>query len=144
MGRPLDDRRILLVDDQADTLEMLELALSHAGADVEAARDPAAGLSILRRIHIDAAVCDLRMPEIDGYEWVRRVRAMPEPHFRTLPVIALTGDDSWRYRNPLHAASAGFDYHLTKPVDLAILVETLARLLVGHRPPSGTQAPHRK
>ena len=87
------------------------------------------GLAILETEALQVILCDLRMPEMDGFAFVGRVR--DNPRLARLPVVALTArDDSRAY---LRTWSASFDAHLTKPVALDTLVETVRRVIAQPR-----------
>ena len=130
---------ILVVDDRPETTDMLRMALRAAGAEVRCTVDGVSALETLRAKQIDAVVCDLRMPRMDGYEFVARVRAIEQERALPLPVVAVTGEDSWRYRDPYAAAANGFDYHFVKPVEPQSLVDKLRALLIARaRKPAET------
>jgi PAS domain S-box-containing protein len=115
-------RRVLVVEDSADARESLRLLLELAGHVVETAEDGPGGLAKLRAFRPDVALIDLGLPGLDGYALARRARA--EPETRAIRLVAITGygqgDDRQR------ALEAGFDQHLTKPVDAARLRRVLA------------------
>ncbi|HEX8119066.1 MAG TPA: response regulator, partial [Pyrinomonadaceae bacterium] len=120
------------VDDDADTLEMLLLFLRRAGAEVAGAPSAAAALEALERFRPDVLVADIGMPEADGYELLRRVRALGADRGGLTPAVALTAyaGDADRAR----ALRSGFQAHLPKPVAPDALVKTVADL-------AGTAAP---
>jgi len=105
--------RILIVDDNIDSADLMGEILRSEGHEVAVAHDGAAGLAQFARFHPELAILDLGLPEIDGYALARQVRADPEHHATTL--IALSGyaqaEDIARSRD------AGFTHHLAKPVD---------------------------
>jgi PAS domain S-box-containing protein len=108
---PAEGRRILIVEDNADSREMLRVLLELAGHEVHEAEDGPGGLAALERVRPDVALIDLGLPGLDGYELARRARQAGT----TARLVALTGyglpDDRQRSRQ------AGFDAHLVKPVD---------------------------
>ena len=123
--RPIGARRILLVEDNADAREMLRVMLSLGGHLVSEAADGSSGVAAAQGQHPDIALIDLGLPDIDGFEVARRIRANgTAPRIR---LVALTGygqeDDVRR------ALAAGFDLHLTKPVDPAMLKEVFSSLV---------------
>lgn len=122
-----------MADDKQELLDMLADALGEAGADVITARNGEEALQHLRTRRFDALVSDLKMPRMNGHELLRALRSMAQEEKRTLPAIAVSGEDSWKYLDPFAAALAGFDYHFIKPVMPDVLIEQLARLM----PPTG-------
>ncbi len=129
---PLVGMRVLAVDDDRDTLEMLSLFLRRAGAEVASAASAAAALEVLERFRPDVLVADIGMPEVDGYELLRRVRALPPERGGLTPAVALTAyaGESDRTR----ALRSGFQAHLPKPVEPDALISTVSNL-------AGTAAP---
>jgi PAS domain S-box-containing protein len=115
-------QRILVVDDNVDAAESLGALLRCLGAEVVTVHDGPAALEALRTEEPCAAVLDIGMPGMDGYEVARRVRA--GPHGGQIQLIALTGwgNDEDRRRS----REAGIDHHLVKPVDLNVLESLLA------------------
>jgi CheY-like chemotaxis protein/two-component sensor histidine kinase len=115
-------RRVLIVDDNADAAETLRMALELQGHDARAAYSGEAALEALTRFDADVILLDLGMPHMDGFEVADRIRALPRG--RDVLLVALTGwgqiDDRRR------TAEAGFDEHLTKPVDNERLAAMLA------------------
>jgi two-component system OmpR family response regulator len=105
--------RVLLVDDNADSSEPLSLLLQSKGFDTRIATDGEAALGIADEFLPDCVVLDLGLPDMDGYEVARRLRARPTG--ADLVLVALTGWAGQDVRN--RAADAGFDYHLVKPVN---------------------------
>jgi PAS domain S-box-containing protein len=118
-------RRVLVVEDNADSAQSLALLLRMAGADATTANGGIAALGEARSAPPDAILLDIGLPDIDGYEVCRGIRA--EPWGRTVPMIAMTGWGQEEDRRKSKAA--GFDAHLVKPVDPSALMKTLAELL---------------
>jgi CheY-like chemotaxis protein len=117
--------RILLVDDNAESLEIFQMALQTAGHIVDVAHDGKEGLELAQRGEYDAAVVDIGLPLLDGYQVAEGVvAALGE---RRPALIALTGYG--RPEDRERALGSGFDAHLTKPVDLDVLESTLSRVL---------------
>jgi PAS domain S-box-containing protein len=114
--------RVLVVDDNRDAAESLGMLLELENCDVSVAFDGSQALAVLDSFNPDIALLDIGMPGMDGYELARRIRATPRG--RKLVLVALTGwgqaDDKKR------AADAGFDEHLTKPVDPDMLAQLIA------------------
>jgi CheY-like chemotaxis protein len=115
-------QRILVADDNRDAAEALSMLLRFAGHEIVTVH---AGLDVLpamERHEIDACILDIGMPDLNGYEVARRIRATPG--FGHVLLIALTG---WgQQRDVERAREAGFDRHFTKPVDGADLEAVLA------------------
>ncbi|MGP8437951.1 chemotaxis protein CheB [Paraburkholderia fungorum] len=111
-------RRILIIDDNADASEALAMLLANAGHQVETCRDGVSGLSAVATFSPDVVLLDIGLPDMDGYEVARRLREHGSN--RNVILIAVTG-----YGLPadrLRSAEAGFDHHLTKPVDYEALI----------------------
>jgi CheY-like chemotaxis protein/anti-sigma regulatory factor (Ser/Thr protein kinase) len=117
----LDAVRVLVVDDDDDALEVVRTALGDAGASVTTARTARDALAA--RGPFDVIVSDIAMPEMDGYELIERMRQRVDT--RDIPAIALTAyarpDDVER------AKRAGYDAHLSKPLEIPTLVDTVQR-----------------
>ncbi|MFL6710023.1 MAG: response regulator [Massilia sp.] len=115
-------RRIMIVDDNIDAAQTTAEILSLMGHQVRAAHDGKAALALLQKMQPDVAILDIGLPDIDGFELGRAVRRQG---FRGT-MLALTGYGQERDRQK--ALDAGFDRHLTKPVDLAELQRAIAGL----------------
>ncbi len=132
-GLSLDNIRVLVVEDEADSRELLVETLATRGAKVVAVTSAEEALAVLHGAteasRPDVIVSDLGMPKHDGFEFIRRVRALrPEDGGRT-PAIAVTG-----YANPEdreRALAAGFQGHCGKPIDPIVVAEMVARALEG-------------
>ena len=106
-------RRVLIADDNRDAADSLALLLELSGHEVRVAHLGQTALSLAQTFRPDVALLDIGMPDLSGYEVARALRQ--EPWATDLQLIALTGwgqDDDRR-----RALEAGFDHHLTKPVD---------------------------
>jgi PAS domain S-box-containing protein len=115
-------RRVLVVDDNADAADMLRLVLDLQGHTTEVAYDPLSALRTVEQFGPDCVLLDIGLPGIDGYETARRIRALPGGE--RLQLIAVTG---WgQHEDKERARAAGFDAHLTKPVDSAAVEALLA------------------
>jgi PAS domain S-box-containing protein len=106
-------RRVLIVEDNADAREGLRLLLTHAGHEVEASEDASSGLDRLRSFRPEVALIDIGLPDVDGYALARMARQTPEA--KATYLVALTGYGQAEDRRK--ALAAGFDTHMTKPVD---------------------------
>jgi two-component system, chemotaxis family, CheB/CheR fusion protein len=129
--RSLAGRIVLVLDDREEMIDLLRDVLGAAGAHVRTSTLPERAIAILVRERVDAIVCDLKMPGMDGLEWIERVRRLPSER-RNVPALALTGDPDHIYRDPFTAAVRGFDAHLLKPVEPSVLVAQVRQLLDGH------------
>ena len=121
-GRPrLERLSILVIEDNADTRDVLKLMLEVEGASVETAENGEQGLRAAERLRPDIVLCDIGLPDIDGFEVARRIRARTDLAVSRL--IALTGYG--QAEDMRQAIKAGFDAHLTKPVNLDQLMALL-------------------
>ncbi len=121
-------RRILLVEDNADSAEMLSVMLSLHGFTTEVAHDGEAALKVAANFVPHVVCCDIGLPRMDGYEVARRMRGLLPPA-SVLIAISGYGQEHDRARS----ATAGFDHHLTKPVEPEILLALLDGLSVRDR-----------
>jgi PAS domain S-box-containing protein len=117
--------RLLVVDDNTDAAEMLIVLLRAVGYEAQGAADGHAAIESLASFTPDAAILDIGLPVMDGYELARRLR--DDPRVPGIALIALTGYG--RERDRERALSAGFDEHLVKPVEPAQLLDILERVL---------------
>jgi CheY-like chemotaxis protein len=115
-------RRVLVADDNKDAADSLAMVLELSGHDVRVAHGGCAALTLAQTFRPDVALLDIGMPELNGYEVAKELRR--EPWGTGILLIALTGwgQDDDRQR----AKDAGFDHHLTKPLDLDTLETLLA------------------
>jgi two-component system CheB/CheR fusion protein len=122
----LDGIRVMLVEDDRDAREVVAAVLTHHGAVVSAVSSASEALEVLHDVRPDVLVSDIGMPGQDGYALMRAVRALPAGDGGRVAAIALTAyaraDDSRQ------ALDAGFQMHLSKPVDPGMLAFTVARL----------------
>jgi len=123
-AEPRERRTALVVDDVADVTEMLAVVLTHAGYSVVTAASAPAALKAARERQFDVVISDIGMPEMNGYQLAREMRTMPG--YETVPMVAVTGysmfDDKERSTN------AGFNAHMTKPIDPRALLELIDQL----------------
>jgi two-component system CheB/CheR fusion protein len=117
--------RILLVEDSTDILFLLQTELEWMDYTVDIASDARTGLELAQKNHPNIIVSDLNMPGMDGCQFMRRVRQTRA--LAGVPAIALTGYSLDKEANL--ALTAGFDAHLTKPVDGKTISEMITRLL---------------
>src|SRR6476661_2955849 len=125
----LEGLRILVVEDEADALELLSTILEKYGADVIAVASVKEALTIIETASdrsLDVLVSDIGMPDEDGYSLIRKLRQLEAQRGGRLPAIALTAYA--RNDDRQQALLTGFQMHLTKPVDAAELVAVVASL----------------
>ena len=120
----LDGLRILVVDDEADTRELLRQGLEFCGAKVNVASSAAEAFEALRGPIPDILISDIGMPGTDGYDLIREVRKLPLHRGGKIAAIALTAYT--RVEDRMQALRAGYDMHVPKPVELAELVAVAA------------------
>lgn len=128
-GNVLSGKRIVVVDDLSDALEVTRLSLEQFGAVVFGATNAILGLSLVSTHRPDLVISDIGMPEHDGYEFIRRLRSVPEEDGGATPAIALTA-----FAGPEDRARmmiAGYQAHVPKPLDPDQLVKAVASLLNG-------------
>ena len=123
--RDLEGAKILLVEDYADSRKLLNVILTRAGAVVEEAEDVNAALRLLKSSRPELILSDIEMPGEDGYSLIRKVRA--NPAIAATPAIALTAYA--RSVDRVRALGAGFQMHMSKPVEPAELVAAIKSLL---------------
>jgi signal transduction histidine kinase/CheY-like chemotaxis protein len=121
---PVTARRVLIVEDNDDTRQMMQEVLKFSGHDVRTARDGASGLALAAEARPDVALIDIGLPDVDGYEVARRMRAAPGG--RRIGLVAITGYG--QAEDQRRAYEAGFDAHLTKPVAPERLKQVMAGL----------------
>jgi CheY-like chemotaxis protein len=112
---------VLVVDDHADSADSLSLIIQHLGHEVKTAYDSKAAIALARDFRPEIVFCDLGLPVMDGYEVARQLRNTPDT--RGAILVALTGYG--RDEDKKRSGSAGFDYHLVKPVSPESLEEML-------------------
>ena len=125
---------VLVVDDNTDGREMLATALREYGAKVKSVASSQEALELLKdaRFTPDVLISDVGMPHTDGYEFIRQLRTSRDETTRQIPAIAVTA-----YANPedrIRAVVAGFQAHLAKPVDPALVAASVAGLVRMKRP----------
>ena len=118
--------RVLIVDDEADARELLEVILLQFGAEIKVATSARQALEMLEDWKPDAIVSDVGMPDEDGYSLIQQVRALEPERGGLTPAIALTGYG--RPEDRLQLLAAGYQVHLSKPVELMQLVNSIANL----------------
>ena len=123
----LDGLKILVVDDEADTRELLKEGLEFCGATVSVAGSAAEAVEAVMAKTPDILISDIGMPGVDGYDLIRQIRRLPAANGGKVPAIALTAYT--RTEDRLQALRAGYDMHVPKPVELAELVAVAATVV---------------
>ena len=123
---PSSRLKLLIVDDDPATLELLTEALESCGACVRTSASAHEARQTLVGWHPDLVISDLGMPRENGYELIRRVRDLPADKGGATPAIACTGYA--RAEDRARAIDAGFNAVVPKPVDLDLLVDTIAHV----------------
>jgi CheY-like chemotaxis protein len=126
-GQRLEGVRVLLVDDDPDTLEATALTLEHYGATVTRVQSAARALEALERERPDVLLSDIAMPVQSGFELIARVRALPPDRGGRTLAAALTAFATAEDQERVLAA--GFTLHITKPVEPVQLVMAIAALV---------------
>jgi len=122
-GADLRGLRVLVVEDENDTRDILDMLLRESGADVLSVADAETALDAVRSRPPDVLISDIGMPEVDGYELIRQIRSLPPDAGGRTPAIALTAlAHGLDHREALRA---GYDRHLAKPVDAVTLTRTV-------------------
>jgi len=117
---------ILVVDDEADMGLLAEFILTQYGANVTVASSAVQALTIVQQFSPDLLLCDIGMPEMDGYMLMRQIRKLPSAQSKNIPAIALTAYASEYDR--LQALAAGFQMHLPKPVEPEALIAAVVEV----------------
>jgi signal transduction histidine kinase len=122
-------RRVLVVDDNADSAESLTMLLQVSGHETHTAHDGLEAVAAAERFRPEVALLDIGLPRLNGYDAARRIRE--QPWGKDMVLVALTGWGQEEDRRK--SKEAGFDLHMVKPVDLELLMERLASLPSGSR-----------
>ncbi len=123
--------RVLVVDDEPDARDLLTIALTHSNADVRAVGTVGEALATLDQWQPNVLVSDIGMAGQDGYDLIRRLRALAPEQGGTIPAIALTGYAS--ENDAVRAHNAGFDLHIPKPISPSELVAIVVSLIAKAR-----------
>ena len=124
VARNEDECSVLVVDDAPDIALMLACFLEKEGYRVRPVFSADEALDAARSEHFDVIISDIGLPGMDGYGLAKELRALGD--YRSTPLIAVTGFAE--YSDQRNAFDAGFDAHLTKPVDLTKLIELMGQL----------------
>jgi PAS domain S-box-containing protein len=123
----LDGLRVLIVDDEEDARELVSVMLTRSGAAMKCASSSTEAMEIIESWRPDVLIADIGMPVEDGYGLIKRVRALPRESGGQTPALALTAYA--RTEDRVRALSAGYQVHLSKPVDRVELAAVVARLV---------------
>jgi CheY-like chemotaxis protein/anti-sigma regulatory factor (Ser/Thr protein kinase) len=118
--------KVLVVDDEADTRELISEVLKECGSEVILSRSVAEALEALEQHRPDILISDLGMPDEDGYSLISKIRSLPPERGGQIPAAALTAYA--RAEDRMRVLRSGFQFHLPKPVDSAELVTVVASL----------------
>ena len=124
-GARVHGQSILIVDDVADVTEMIALFLKHAGFEVATANSADSALRLTADTHFDLIISDIGMPEMNGYELAESLRNRSD--YSDTPLIAVTGYTEYDDRG--RSLRAGFNAHLTKPINPSHLLDVISELL---------------
>jgi CheY-like chemotaxis protein len=129
LSRQIEGVWVLVVDDQADTLDMLRIVLEQLGAKVATALSCAEALRVIEEETCcpDVLVADIAMPEENGYDLIRKIRRMDHRRGGSIPAIALTAYAGEEDR--ARTLAEGYQLHLAKPVSILELVPSIAKLV---------------
>lgn len=117
-------RHALVVDDVADITDMLAVLLTCAGYEVVTADSAAAAIAAAQEHRFDVIISDIGMPGMNGYDLAKALRKLPE--YETVPMVAITGFSLFDDR--ARSLDAGFNAHLTKPIEPRALLDLIGRL----------------
>ena len=125
--RILDGVKILVVDDDPDTRDLVTTILTRCGGEVRSSESAAEALRAFQEWHPDLLVSDIGMPHVDGYGLIRKLRKLKSKRAKQIPALALTAYATDEDR--MLALSAGFQMHLPKPIEPESLVSSIAAAL---------------
>jgi CheY-like chemotaxis protein len=140
-SNPLAGTAIIVLDDDADASELLRRILSEHGAVVATATSAKEALQLVEK-QPRLLLSDIGLPDMDGYQLIRSIRAHPNPTVRGIPAIAVTAFA--RQQDHDQALQAGFHAHVPKPVDESDLINAIVQVLrsrMGQTAPAPTPAP---
>lgn len=122
----LDQLRVLIVDDESDTRDLLRAILERCGSEVMVAASANEAFERFTQWHPDVLISDVGMPQKDGYSLIREVRAWEQQQGGRVPAIALTAYA--RLEDRVNALQAGFQVHVSKPIEPIELNAVVASL----------------
>jgi len=120
-------KKILVVEDEVDVLDVVKTRLEAHGYDVLEAFDGKAGLDVARTKKPDLIILDLMLPKMDGYEVCRMLKK--DEAYKDIPIVMLTAKT--QDKDVRMAATSGADAYITKPFEAYILLDTVDKLLQG-------------
>ncbi len=126
----LEGLRVLVVDDDLDSLELTSIILEQYQVQVAIATSASQAIEINSKFQPELLICDIAMPVEDGYSLIRKIRTLPPEQGGQIPAIAMTAYAGEKERT--QALNAGFQRHVSKPVDpnkLVAVVASLARCI---------------
>jgi CheY-like chemotaxis protein len=123
----LEGLRILVVDDETDTLDLIGMELAQHGAKITGVASAEEALKKLALDTFDLLISDIGMPKTDGYELIRQIRRQEDGQGRKIPAVALTAYA--RVQDRMQAIMAGFSTHVAKPVEANELITVVASLV---------------
>jgi PAS domain S-box-containing protein len=132
----LDGLKLLVVDDDKDTREMVTMIFKRCGSDVRAAANAREAMETFNGWRPEVMVCDIGMPDEDGYSLIRRVRAAESNGAVPTPAVALTGYA--RSEDRARVLAAGYQLHIAKPIDPIELANAISKLTKGGALAGGT------
>lgn len=118
--------KIVVIDDEDDSLEVAEIILNEYGAELHTAHDGAEGIAVIRQVHPDFVISDLSMPVMDGWGLIYEMKK--DRVLSSIPCIALTAHAMIGDRE--RAINAGFHNYLTKPLTVETFLQDLVNLIV--------------
>lgn len=123
----LKDLHLLVVDDEADSRELLKIILEKHKAKIETASSAAEAFEKFTKNNFDVLISDIAMPEEDGFSLIEKIRALPLKTHRNVPAIAITAYA--RKKDRLQALSVGFDAYIAKPFDPDELIKVITEIV---------------
>lgn len=127
IGEKVEKKRILVIDDEPNLLEVIRIRLEANDYEVLTAQDPLAGLEIAKEERPDLIIMDVIMPKVNGLRLLRILKR--EDETKDIPVIILSV--KWHDNNHKAGMDAGADYYLTKPYDPKELLDTVKKAIEG-------------
>lgn len=117
--------RVLVVEDESDSADLISQLLQHYGARVAVAANGVECLGLVDSFRPTLIIMDLAMPELDGWQTLKHLRR--NPNFAHIPVIAVTAFDSEQVAE--HAEIAGFDAYYPKPIDVTLFLDQIGAMI---------------